>query len=150
MKSRKLSAPFAIAALLCAPVLAADPPAAETAPAAATRESPIDSATALKIGKELRKRSDDGDGAATFGLWSLIVAIRTGQVSLEPDDAKEFGKLVGYSTLSSWLVKSAEQGHPPAIDAVCKMGEDPLAPQYMRDEGAAKCAVLRAKFPAKD
>jgi len=142
MKARKLTAPFAFAALLCAPVFAADPPAADAAP--------TDSATALKIGKELRKRSDAGDGAATFDFWSLVVAIRTGQVALEPADAKEFGKLVGYSTLSSWLVKSAEQGHPPAIDAVCKMGEDRLAQQYMRDEGAAKCATLRAKFPAKN
>jgi len=140
---------LAIAALFCAPVFAADPPTAEAASASTAERPPLDSAAALELGRELRKRSDAGDAAATYNFWSLLVAAQTGEINLEPQHFAELRKLSGYGTLSSWLFKAAEGGHPPAIDAICRLAEDKLAPAYLRDEGVAKCAALRAKYPAK-
>jgi hypothetical protein len=40
-------------------------------------------------------------------------------------------------------------GHQPAIDAVCRIGADPMARARMREKGSARCAELRAKYPAK-
>jgi hypothetical protein len=80
-----------------------------------------------------------------------FLAIQFGPRPLEAQgaDAPAWKKLLGDSTALEWLEKSAQAGYPRAIESVCRMGEDRLAPAAMRDAKAAQCAELRAKYPAK-
>jgi TPR repeat protein len=148
MTALKLFASLAIAVILGTPAFAADPPAANAAATSNPAESP-DAAAALEKARELRKRADGGDAAAMYDLAMLLAQF--GPTSNAPDreHAKEWTELANGQYAFAWVNKAADGGHQPAIDAVCRIGADPLAPARMREKGSARCAELRAKYPAK-
>jgi hypothetical protein len=148
VSAHKRFAWLAVFATFCAPVFAADPPAAAASPASVEVPPTLDSAAVLEQGRALRKRADEGDAEAMYEFGRLLAGVRSGTIKTDPEHFAELRKLGGYGTVSSWLFKAAEGGHQPAIDAVCRVAEDRLAPQSLRDEGAARCTDLRKKFPA--
>jgi hypothetical protein len=127
---------------------AADPPPGSVEEAVEIARK-IDPDVALNMGRELRKRADQGDADATYQFALLLMMHgRFGPAANEKTVA-EWVKLGERRPISDWVFQAAEGGSQDAIDHVCGMGEDRLAPADLRDEGQAKCAELRGKFPAK-
>ena len=61
----------------------------------------------------------------------------------------EWDKIGERRPVSEWLFQAAEGGSQDAIEHVCAMGEDALAPAALRDKSKARCAELRKKYPAQ-
>ena len=109
----------------------------------------IDPDVALNMGRDLRKRADQGDADATYQFaLMLMMHGRFGPAASEKTIA-EWVKLGELRPVSDWVFQAADGGSQEAIDHVCGMGEDRLAPADLRDKGQARCTELRRKFPAK-
>jgi hypothetical protein len=130
--ARKLFGSLVIVALLGAPAFAADPPAA-----------------GLEKARELRKRADGGDAAATYEFALLLAEFGPSSNSADLEHAKEWKELADGKYAFEWVTRAADGGHQPAIDAVCRIGADPVAPARLRERSSARCAELRAKYPVK-
>jgi len=125
---------------------------AEEKPAASLK--PIDPQTvaptaALERARELRKRSDAGDADSTFEFGRLLVYFNVFGPRADPEHASEWRELQGKNPVSYWLQLAAEQGSQKAIDGVCRLGNDRLAPAVLREQGQERCETLRRKFPAR-
>ena len=152
MSTLKTWAAGLIAAAICSSAFAADPPtnsAALAATSAPLDPETVDAATALARARELRKRADGGDGDAAFEFARLLAYFGAFGPREDREHAKEWRELQGRNPASYWLNRAAELGSQQAIDGVCRMGGDPLAPADLREKGQARCAELRSRFPAK-
>ncbi|HEV7606494.1 MAG TPA: hypothetical protein VGO61_04120 [Steroidobacteraceae bacterium] len=119
------------------------------AAAAAGAEPPADSAS-IAAAKLMKARADQGDAEAMYVLGFLAAQFGPRPFAKESADAPAWKALLGAQTTGAdWLNKSAEAGYSPAIDAVCRIGQDRLAPAALREERAAKCTELRTKYPAR-
>src|SRR5262249_5309549 len=133
---------------------AADPPNPTSAPAAASVTAEVDpetadAATALASARELRKLADAGNGDAAFEFARLQAYFGSFGPPADREHAKEWSELRGPYPASYWLNRAAELGSQQAIEGVCRMGNDPLAPADLREKGKARCDELRSRFPAK-
>lgn len=107
-----------------------------------------DAAMTLEKARELRKLADQGDPAATYQFATLLAYYLGGPGTLDDRRSKELRTLAGGTPASGWMMKAAEAGSQPAIEVVCKTGQDPLAAADLRNQGRARCEQLRAKHPA--
>ena len=109
-----------------------------------------DASVVLEKARELRKLSDQGDAGATYQLALLVAHLMSGKgPALNEKEAAEFRELSERKYGSLWMMKAAEMGSQPAIEVVCRIGQDPLAPARLREQGKARCDELRAKHPAQ-
>jgi TPR repeat protein len=109
-------------------------------------DSVPDSAS-IAAAKLMKSRADQGDAEAMYVLGLLATHFAPRPFAKENADAPAWKALLENQTGQTWLNKSAEAGYVPAIEAVCRMGQDRLAPAALREERAAKCSELKAKFP---
>jgi hypothetical protein len=127
---------------------AADPPPGSVEEAVEIARK-IGSRRGAQHGRELRKRADQGDADATYQFALLLMMHgRFGPAANEKTVA-EWDKLGDRRPASDWLFRPRKVAVRDAIDHVCGMAEDRLAPADLRDKGQAKCAELRGKFPAQ-
>ena len=124
---------FVISILFCAGVSAAEP-AKDSASIAAA--------------KLMKTRADQGDAEAMFVLGFLASQFGPRPFVAENADAAAWKALLGNTNGGDWLEKSADAGYRPAIEAICRIGQDKLAPAALRDAKAARCSELKAKYPA--
>jgi hypothetical protein len=123
-----------------------DPPSASIKP---IDPETIDPGAALEKARELRKLSDAGNADATYEFGRLLAFFGAFGPRADREHASEWRELQGPHRINYWLELAAEQGNPRAIDAVCRMGNDPLAPADLREQGNVRCKELRQKHPAK-
>ena len=122
---------------------------ADEPPAAATIDpQTVDAGVALEKARELRKRADAGDADAAWEFGRLLAYFNSFGPRADAEHAVDWRELQGSHPVSYWMQHAAELGSQPAIAAVCRMGEDRLAPASLRENSSARCAELRRKFPA--
>ena len=131
-------------ALCMSPVFAADPPAT-----AAIEPETMAPAAALEQARELRKRTDAGDADAAWNFFRLLVHFGPLGPRSDREHSAEWRELQDQRPVSYWLQRAAELGSQTAIYAVCRMGEDRLAPADLRESSAVRCKELQTRFPAK-
>jgi TPR repeat protein len=133
---------------LAALASAADPPAGSFEEAVEIARQ-MDPEAALNMGRELRKRADQGDANATYDLATMLMMHgRFGPAANEKTIA-EWDKIGDRRPASEWLFRAAEGGSQDAIEHVCAMAEDRLGPAALRERSKASCETLRKKYPAK-
>jgi hypothetical protein len=135
-----------IGSFVVATILAMAAPAAEPV----TDPTKIKDAAMLMEGaRGLRKLVDQGDADGTYRFALLVAYVMSGQApALDESQSAELRQLSERKYGSQWMLKAAELGSQPAIEAICRIGQDPLAPARLRDQGKARCEELRAKYPA--
>jgi len=127
---------------------AADPPPGSFEQAVEIARQ-MDPEVALNMGKELRKRADQGDADATYDLATMLMMHgRFGPAASEKTIA-EWDKIGDRRPASEWLFRAAEGGSRDAIEHVCAMAEDRLGPASLRDRSKTQCEELRKKYPAQ-
>ena len=154
MRANKRLAAGLTAFAFCISAFAADPPTVAATPAATpvATTAPVDpetadAATALARARELRKLADN-DGDAAFEFARLLAYFGSFGPRADLEHAQEWRELRGPNSVSDWIDRAAELGNQQAIEGLCRMGNDPLAPARMRDKGKARCDELRSKHPA--
>jgi hypothetical protein len=115
--------------------------------AGAFAAEPTESA-GLAAARLMKARADTGDAEAMYILGFLAVSFGPRPLAKEHAEAAAWKALLGDTSGPGWMEKSAVAGYPRAIDGICRIGEDNLAPAALREAKAAQCAELRAKYPA--
>jgi len=142
-----------LAGMMVAAARAADP--AVSVPAVLTNASELKDLDklspddALAKAREFRKRAEAGDADATFGFAMLLSMHGPSLWKRDSPHASEWQELGDNKPPGTWLDKAADGGSQYAIRAICRMGEDALAPAALREKSQERCEALKAKFPGK-
>jgi len=116
--------------------------------AGAFAAEPTESA-GLAAARLMKTRADAGDAEAMYILGYLAISFGPQPFEKKNAEAPAWKALLGDTAGMGWMEKSAQAGYPRAIDGICRMGQDNLAPAALREAKAAQCAELRAKYPGK-
>ena len=141
ISAHKILGSIAFAALLGAPALADNPPV--------PNPELVEAMKGLEKARAIRKRVDAGDAAAMYEFGVLLARFGPGSYSPDFEHAKEWVALADGKRPSDWINAAADAGDQTAIEVVCRIGADPLAPARLREKGSARCEELRRKFPGK-
>jgi hypothetical protein len=109
--------------------------------------STVEPAVALKWAQELRKRADEGDADSAYELAQLLMLFGRFGPREDGERGAEWRDVQGTRSAREWVYRAGELGSRPAIDGICRLGSDFLAPADLRDDAKARCDSLRAKFP---
>ena len=153
MSAWKFPRVFPLAALLPLLCAAAEPTA--VAPAAGNPlEAAVEAASkltadeALVKARELRAKVESGDAQAAFEFTVLLSRFGRFGPQANPAHGKDWNELAGDKVAIQWMGRAAELGHPQAVELVCRLAEDRLAPQFRRDTALASCEAGQKKLAA--
>ena len=101
---------------------------------------------ALAKGRALRQLVDKGDAQAAFDFAVMLSKCGPFGPQSDASTVAEWSRLANGRSAFDWVMLAAEAGNPEAIEAVCKMADDPLAPAHRREKGKERCTVLQQKY----
>jgi len=95
--------------------------------------------------RELRRRSDEGDGAAMNGFGMMLHFYSRGIHRLDERQQEELRRLAGGLTDKDWFQKGAIAGRPEGLRFLCSYANDVSAPAELRQQGQEACEQAAKK-----
>jgi hypothetical protein len=159
MREHEILGAGLISILLAASLLAAEPASGPEPKPESRPENKVDEALAfhrqlspeeaLARGRELRQLVARGNAQAAFDFAVMLAQCGRFGPAADAATVEEWDKLANGRSARDWIELAAEAGNQAAIETVCRMAQDVLAPGHVQEKGKARCAELRQKYPPK-
>jgi hypothetical protein len=96
----------------------------------------------LEYAKSLKTEAEQGDGRAKY-KFAMALLVFSPDPFKDDRAAQDRWRDVGLQHhMSRWINAAAEAGYRPAMEDLCSIGQDKLAPADMREKGLEWCKKL--------
>ncbi len=97
----------------------------------------------LEYAKSLKAEAEKGDGRTKYKFAMVLLVFSPDPFKADNNAEKEQWRDVGLQHhMSRWINAAAEAGYRPAMEDLCRIGQDKLAPADMQEKGQEWCAKL--------
>ncbi len=99
-------------------------------------------ATPMEYARSLKAEAEQGDGRTKYKFAMVLLMYSPDPFKGDQAEREKWRDIGSAITVSRWVDASAQAGYRPAMEHLCRIGQDRLAPADLQAKGMEWCEKL--------